>query len=324
MQRHSVHLLWVPAALAAAAMVVLVTRSVSPQRPVVVGMVEGAQIEVAAKIPGRLDSVFVREGDRVVKGQVLATLESREVNAKVEQARGAMAAAAARRDMARHGARKEEREAVEKLYNQACHQYELAEKTYRRIQAVFADSVVSAQERDQMEFKFRVATEERDAAHARYQMVLSGARDEEIQAAEGLCHQARSAWEEAGVYQQETRMTSRADGEITKRAADPGEIVTAGYPVFTVFDPTDVWVVLQLREDQMVGVQVGSGFLGTLPALGRTLRLTVDTVAPMADFATWRATNQKGDFDLKTFEVKLRPIDVVEGLRPGMSVQVAL
>jgi HlyD family secretion protein len=315
----------VPVLIALIAVAILVARALSPHRPVIVGMVEGTQIDVAAKISGRVDSVFVQEGEAVHKGQILATLESREVDAKVGQAQGAMDAARARRDMAHHGARVEEREAVGKLYNEARHQFDLAEKTYNRIQALFADSVVSAQERDQVEFKYKAALEERDAARAKYEMVMNGARTEDVDAAEGLYHQAENAFAEASSYQQETHIVSRLDGEIAKRTADPGEMVAAGYPVFTLLDPRDMWVNLQLREDQMASVHVGSTLTAVFPALGnQPLTLHVASIAPMADFATWRATNQKGDFDLKTFEIKLRPDGAPQGWRPGMTAQVQL
>jgi HlyD family secretion protein len=318
-------ILAIPAAIALIAVAVLITRAMRTRPVVIVGMVEGTQVDVAAKIPGRLDSIFVREGDRVRKGQLLATLESREVDAKVGQARGAMDAARARMDMAHHGARVEEREAIRRLYNESQHQFDLAEKTYHRIQSLFADSVVSAQERDQVEFKYKAALEERDAAKAKLEMVMNGARSEDIEAATGLFHQAENAFGEASSYQQETRMVSRLDGEVCKRTVDAGEMVAAGYPVFTILDTADMWVTLQLREDQMAGVHIGSELPAVFPALGnRRLSLRVSSMAPMADFATWRATNQRGDFDLKTFEIKLRPPSGIEGWRPGMTAQVQL
>jgi HlyD family secretion protein len=318
-------ILAVPAVIALTAIAVLIVRAAIPNHTVVVGMAEATEIDVAAKIPGRVDSICVKEGDNVRAGQLLATLESKEIDAKVEQARGAMDAAKAKLDMAHHGARPEEREAMQDLFNQAQHQFELAEKTYQRIQSVFEDGVVSAQERDQAEFKYKASREERDAAKAKLEMVTKGVRSEEIEAAEGLFHQAENAYKEASAYEEETRIISRIDGEVSKRTVDRGEMAAAGYPVFTILDSRDLWVNLQLREDQMTTLHIGSELHATLPALSKKhVTFRVASIAPMADFATWRATNQKGDFDLKTFEIKLRPMQPVEGLRPGMTAQVEL
>ncbi len=312
----------VPAAVAIIAVIILLYRAFTPEKEFITGIVETTEIDVASKIPGRIDSVFVSEGDAVVKGQLLATLESREINAKVEQARGLMMAAQARMNMARNGARPEEKEAVEKQYMAAKHQFELADKTFGRIQQVFKDSVISLQEKDQVEFQFKAAKEQLEAAHAKYQMVIKGARYEDIEAAEGIFHQASNALNEALSYQGETRLTSPIDGEIFKRVSDPGEIIGSGYPVFSIINPKDTWVVIQLREDKMVNFKKDMIITGSVPAFGnKEFRFKVTYIAAMADFATWKATNQKGDFDLKTFELHLRPVEPVDGFRAGMTVR---
>lgn len=317
------YVLYIPAAVVVIALIFLAIKFLAPSKEVITGMVEATEVDVAAKIPGRVDSVLVHEGDRVAKGQVLATLTTKEVNAKLEQARGVMEAAKARMEMAQNGARPEEKEAVEKQYQQAKYQFELAEKTFNRVQAVFADSVVSPQERDEVEFKYQAAKEQMDAARARYDMVMKGARSEEIRAAEALYHQAENTYNEATAYQEEARLASPLDGEVRKRIIDPGEIVAAGYPVLTVLDTRDVWVVVNLREDQMAAVSMDKVVTGRVPALGgKQFDFRVSYIAAMADFATWKATNQKGDFDLKTFEIRFRPQTQIEGLRPGMTVRL--
>jgi HlyD family secretion protein len=318
-------ILIIPALVVVISVIVLLVSWLSPDRTVIVGMVDATEVDVAAKVPGRVDSMLVQEGDVVSKGQVLAVLGTREIDAKVEQARGAMSAAQAKLLMAHNGARPEERAAVANLYQEAEHQYDLADKTYRRMQAMFADSVISAQEFDQIEFKYKAAREERDAARSKYQMVMNGVRHEEISAAEGLVHQAENSYNEAMAYQGESRLVSPIAGEVSRKVTDAGEIVSAGYPVFTILDPKDTWVVLQVREDQMVTVRKDAKLRGNIPALGKKeVVFRVSYIAPMADFSTWRATNQRGDFDLKTFEVRLRAESPVDGLRPGMTVQVEL
>ncbi len=315
--------IFIPAIIVAAAIAVLIVRAIFPDKEVVTGIVEVDEIDVASKIPGRIDSLFVREGDMVAQGQILAKLESTEIDAKVEQARGAMDAARAKLDMAVKGARPEEKEAVEKLYLQTVHQYELAEKTFSRIQKVYEDSVVSTQERDQVEFKYLAAKEQMEAASAKYQMVLKGAREEEIRGARGLFHQAENAYIEAQSYQREAALVSPIKGQISNKLSSAGEMAAAGYPLFTVINPDDVWIVVQLREDKIEPVKMGGSTRAVIPALGQEEHdLTVTYVAAMADFATWKATNQKGDFDLKTFEIHLRPAKPIPGLRSGMTARV--
>lgn len=319
------YILWVPVVVALTAAVILVIQTISPAPVVLTGLVECSEVDVASKIPGRVDSIFVQEGDHVRAGQKLAQLGSREINAKVEQAAGAMMAARAKLEMARRGARPEEKEQAAKMYETAKHQFELAEKTYQRVVSVYKDSVISTQEHDQVEFQYKAAREQLAAAHAKYQLVLHGARDEEVKAAEGLAHQAENAFEEASAYQAETVLISPIQGEVFKRLVDPGEMAAAGYPVFTLVNLEDVWIVLQIREDQMTGLRKGQILKGVVPALGPEQHaFKITYIASMADFATWRATNQKGDFDLKTFELHLRPQDAFNGLLPGMTVRIIL
>lgn len=315
----------IPLVIAAAAVSVLLAKSFNKEENIVTGIVESTQVDVASKIPGRVDTVFVSEGDFVHKGQILARLESKEMDAKLGQALGLVEAAKSKVLMAHNGARPEEKKAAERLSQQAQAQYELAEKTWKRIQALFRDGVISAQEKDQAEFQFKAAEDQMEAARARLEMVMKGARAEEISGAEALYSQAQNTYSEARAYHEELNLVSPITGELSKKITNPGEIIASGYPLFTVMDPSDQWVVVQLREDKMNSVKKGSVFLGKVPALGnREFRFEVSYISPMAEFATWKATNQKGDFDLKTFEIRLRSKSLIKDLRPGMTVNITL
>jgi HlyD family secretion protein len=289
------------------------------------GMVETRHIDVASKIAGRIDSLLVHEGDSVAKGTVLAVLESKELSAKVEQARGAMDAAGAKNDLAKNGARPQELEAAEKAYLQAKAQCELFEKTFKRVSNLHQDSVISSQEYDQVQAQYISARELMDAAKAKFEMVKEGARSEDKIAAKSIYYQASNAYQEASAYLEELSLKSPLNGEVEKVVSDPGEVIGAGYPVVTIIDPTDLWVILQVKENSMSTFKKGAIFKGTVPALGNiVVSFKVTYISPMADFATWRPTNQKGEFDIRTFEIHLRPVDAVNGLRAGMTVNISL
>lgn len=321
MEWRSKIILSIPVVIVIIALVVVILHIVAPEKTEYYGVTETTQIDVSSKLPGRIDSVFVKEGEWVKKGDILARLESKEMDAKVEQARGAMEAARQKMLMAQRGARPEEKETAEKLYQQAKAQYEFAEKTWNRIQRIFRDSLISTQERDQAEFQYIAAREQMEAARARYEMVQRGARSEEVAAATALYHQALNAYNEACAYQKELFLKSPADGEVYKIIVDEGEMIAAGYPVITIVKPADAWVVFQLREDQMKDVVQGKRFDGRIRALAdEHHEFIVTYLAPMSDFATWKPTHQKGDFDLKTFEIHARPVTPVPNLRAGMTV----
>ncbi len=318
-------ILAIPVVILIVALVVIILNSLMSDKVQYFGVTETTQVDVASKLAGRIDSIYVKEGDRVVKGQILARLESKEMDARVAQARSAMEAARQKLIMAQRGARPEEKEAAEKLYLQAKAQFEFAEKTFRRIERIYKDSLISSQERDQAEFQYLAAREQMEAARARYEMVQRGARSEEIAAAEALYNQACNVYNEACAYHKELFLVSPCDGEVYEIVADEGEMIVAGYPVVTIVKPRDIWVVIQLREDLMKNIVVGTKLNGRVRALAdENHEFVVTYIAPMSDFATWKPTHQKGDFDLKTFEVRVRPVKPVSHLRAGMTVILSL
>lgn len=314
-----------PLILAVMAIAYLIISSSGDDKKVITGLVEITDVDVASKIPGRIDSIFVNEGDFVKKGQILAKLQSKEIDAKVEQSKGQLEAAKFKYQMALNGARPEEKDAVKKLYLQAKHQFDLAEKTWNRMYKMYQDSVISSQEKDVYEFQYKAAMEQMLAAKSKYDMILKGTRYEEIEMAKGLLYQAENGLKEAMAYQDEIYIKSPIDGELQKKVVDSGEVLSAGYPVFTILDLNDVWVTIQLKETDMNSIKIGNHYKGRITALGnKEYTFEVTYISPMGDFANWRPTNQKGDFDVKTFEIRLRAKEKIDGLRPGMTVNIEL
>ncbi len=294
-----------------------------PVPEVLQGQVEGTLINVSGKLAGRLASIEVREGQRVARADVVARIESPEVHARLDQARAARDAAEAQREKAYRGARAEEVRQARSMWERARHAAELAEKTFRRLERLNADGVVPAQRRDEAEAQWKTAREAENAARAALDMAEAGARAEDKAAAAALVDRAAGAISEVNAALAETTILAPSAGEVYRRNAEPGEVVPAGYPVVTLLDPEDVWVVLQVREDKLAGACIGSPIAVRVPALGdRRLDLEVSYVAPLGDFATWRPSSAQGGFDLKTFEVRARPRTPVAGLRPGMSAIV--
>ena len=314
-----------PFVLAIVAVAVLIVNANDADEKVVTGLVETTTISVSSKIPGRIAEIFVKEGDQIKKGQLIASMESKEMDAKVEQTRGQLETARFKYQMALNGARQEEKDAVEKLYLQSKYQFELAEKTLNRMMNLYSDSLISTQEKDVYEFQYKAALEQMNAAKSKYDMVIKGARYEEIAMAKGLFYQAENGFKEASAYQDELEIKSPIDGELQKKMVNQGEILASGYPVVTLIDLNDTWITIQLKEDEMNSVKIGDVFYGNVKALSNTLyKFKVYYISPIGDFANWRPTNQKGDFDIRTFEIRFRAVDKIEGLRPGMTVNLTL
>lgn len=288
---------------------------------VVQGMADADNINVAAKITARVADLRVQEGDRVTAGQPLFELTSPEVSAKRRQAAAALDAAHALQSKAREGAREEEIRAALENWHRAEAAADLAKSTFRRINVLFEQNVVTRQRQEEAQAQAASAAAAAAAARAQYDEALAGARRQDRDAAGAQVRQAEGAVAEVQAAYDEVVGRSPVAGEVEKKLADVGELVPAGYPVFTVVDVDKTWVALFLKEDEFRGMRIGRTLSGDVPALGlKRVPFKVYYVSPAGDFATWRATRQSAGYDVKTFEVRVRPVAPIADFRPGMSV----
>ncbi|EKO3706358.1 biotin/lipoyl-binding protein [Vibrio metschnikovii] len=288
------------------------------------GQIESQQYSISSKVPGRIDQVFVRKGDLVSKGQLIFTIHSPEIEAKLEQAMAGQRAAGALAQEAETGSRSQQIQAARDQWLTAKAAADLAEKTYLRVNNLFEQGVVAEQRRDEANTQWRAARYSENAALQMYEMAKEGARKETILAASENERMAAGAVAEVEAYAADTRIESWFDGEVSQVLMQAGELAPQGFPVVTVVDRADSWAVFNVREDLLRHFEQGSSFKAFLPALDKYVEFTVTHIAVMGDFATWRSTDTSQGFDLRTFEVEARPTQPVDGLRMGMSVAVEL
>ena len=117
----------------------------------------------------------------------------------------------------------------------------------------------------------------------------------------------------------ETKILAPISGEITLKISEEGEVVGAGMPVVAITDLKEAWAVFNIREDALKNVSKGKEFSIFIPALEKTIPMEVYYIASAGNYAIWKSSRESGGFDLKTFEIRLRPKAPVEGLRPGMT-----
>jgi len=291
-----------------------------PREEFLQGQMEARRVLVAGKIPGRLERLFVHEGDMVVKDSLVAIISSRELEAKKIQAEGALGAAKAQSNKANTGARAEEITALKAMKERAQDAADLAKTTFDRVQKLYNDGVIPLQKRDEAETQMKTAVAAATAAKAQYEQAVAGARVEDKAAANALVIQARGANAEVDAYLDETKIRAPISGEVSLKLAEEGEIVGAGMPVIAITDLNDSWAVFHIREDFLKHISKGKTFTVQIPALDKTIEMVVTYIASVGDYATWRSSKDSGGYDLKSFEIRMRPKTTVENLRPGMSV----
>ncbi|MCH5306295.1 MAG: efflux RND transporter periplasmic adaptor subunit [Rikenella sp.] len=286
------------------------------------GTVEASSYKVSSKVPGRVDSLTVRRGDAVVRGQFLYGISSPEVYAKLTQAEAARSAAEALQEKVDAGARTQQKQQAYEMWQQSLAGLDLARKTYDRVKNLYEQGVVPAQKLDEAEAAWKAMLTTSTAAKAAYELALEGAQQEDKAAARAVVEQAGGAVSEVESFVTETRQFAPVDGEVSSVISENGELVGAGFPVVTIVDRSDAWVVFDVKETMLPKIKMGTRFRGYFPALDSTIELTVDYIAAEASYATWTATRTSGEFDVKTFEVHARPTQRIDLLRPGMTVTV--
>ena len=284
------------------------------------GQVEVSEYRVSSKVPGRILEIRVKEGDWVKVGDTLAILDAPEVRAKMEQAQSAESAAAALELKAQNGARQEQIQGAYQLWQQAKAGLEIAEKSYNRIQRLYDEGVMSAQKRDEVYANYKAMEAQCKAAQSQYEMAQNGARREDKLAAAAQVGRARGAVQEVNSYIHETVQIAQMEGEVSDIYPKVGELVGTGSPIMTISLMKDMWGAFNVREDQLGNLAVGTEVDAFVPAFNKTIKMKVYYLKDQGTYAVWKATKANGQYDLKTFEVKARPIEPFEGLRPGMSL----
>lgn len=291
-----------------------------PKPHVIQGQAEATEYRISGKVPGRIEELYVKEGQQVQAGDTVVFIDSPEVRAKLVQAGAALEAASAQRNKARNGARSEEIAGAYNLWQSARIQEQVMQKSFERMQHLFDEKVVSAQKFDEVKARYDASVATAAAAKSRYDMAVNGARKEDKEAAQALVDRANGAMQEVESYMSELYLTSPAGGMISAIFPKTGELVGTGSPIMTVMDLDDLWFTFNIREDYLKGMKQGDEINVRIPALeDRHLTAKITYIAVRDSYATWKATKETDQYDAKTFEVRAVPDTKVEGLLPGMS-----
>ena len=294
--------------------------AIHPQKEMLLGEADATEYRISNMVPGHIDQIFVAEGDHVKAGDTLAHIGSRQVDAKMMQAKAARSAASAQSRKAKGGARQQQVQMAYQVWQKAKAAEEVYKKSYDRVKGLYEKGVVSAQQFDEVDAKYKAAQADCAAAEQQYLMAKEGAQSEDIAAASALVNQAGGAVAEVQSYLDDSYIIAPCDGEVVEVYVKLGEVVGTGAPVVSILDMSDNWFNFSIREDLLKEIKSGQTVNVRIPALGeQTYPCTVRNIKVMASYATWRATKTLGQYDVKSFDVKIVPQEEIEGLRPGMT-----
>ncbi len=294
-----------------------------PEPVIIQGEAVASEVRISGKVPGRIQQFLVEEGSMIHAGDTVVVINSPELYAKLNQATAAEAAALAQDKKANKGARKELIAGAYDMWQKALVGVDITKKSLDRVQRLYDKGVISAQKRDETEAQYKAAVATANAAKSQYDMAMNGAESEDKEAATAIVNRAKGAVQEVESYLQETTLISPIDGEVSEIFPQRGELVGTGAPIMNIVDMNDIWFSFNVREDLLNDLKMGSTFTVKIPALNNeTAEVKVTYIKALASYATWKATKTSGQFDVKTFEVRARPVKKIADLRPGMTALI--
>ena len=240
----------------------------------VTGTIEAIQVDVSARIAGRIIERPVNEGDRVVAGQLLVRLDEAELAAEVRRQEAAVRTAQSTLNDLLAGARREEMEDARAALQSASATREWTERDFRRAEGLFRQTLIAAQEVDRARQAYEVAAAQEKSARQKLLLLEAGSRPDQVEAARGQLAQARNALDMARTRLKEMTILSPLDGVVLRKNLEVGELANPGVPILTLMKPSDIWVRAYVPEEEVgadQGGQPGAGRGGRVsgPAVSR-------------------------------------------------------
>lgn len=287
---------------------------------IVQGQIEAEEYNISGSLPGRIEDIYVKKGERIEKGDTLVHIISREMLAEYEAQKSLESVASLQSEKIDAGSRKQLISIAKELWDGAKADLRLAKTTYERIKALYEDSIVSLQRRDEVEAIYKSALAAERAAYYQYQIAIEGAQEQDKASAKAMASAAKNNSEVVKALLNDSKLISPISGEVATIALNEGELSSIGTSIMTIIDIENPYLVINIREDLLKNFKIGEIISCDIPALAlKDVSFTINYIAPLGSFATWKATKDSGGYDLKTFEIQAIPTVKINDLRPGMT-----
>jgi HlyD family secretion protein len=310
-----------------------------------IGTVDANEVVVSSKIPGRIQTLTVQEGEQVKAGQTIATIESHDLDAALTAAKATAAGDQWKLSEAQETERQTSGETSSATLAAEA-QLKAAQATLAQAQANLAhqkadtsrtvaltdQGIMSAQAKDEAVTSQQAAEAAVNAAQgnvtaaeaalrqAKAHELLATVSARTVNETRDAEANARALAAEAQVEEGYAQVVAPIGGAINVWAAREGEVVAAGSPIVSIMDLTQTWVYAPLPETQADSVQLGDSLRVVMPS-GATLQGKVIAKLAEADFATQRDVNVRKR-DIKTIQLKLLIPNPNEQFVPGMTAEV--
>lgn len=289
--------------------VVLFTACNNKPSGVIEGRIKRETISVSGKVAGRIEKIFVEEGDNVKAGDTLALLHLPEVDAKMAQAEGAVKSADAQYEMAKNGATALQLQQLNAKYEGLKDQYQFARTSVGRLANMLKDSLIAQQQYDEAYTRMQGAKAQLDAVTAQIKEAKDGARAEQQTMAMGQKDRAAGALKEAGAASVERYVIAPQDMSIESITLHKGELALPGYALFTGYLNTTTYFRFSVPESAIAKVKKKQRYTVHIPYNKTDIEGEVTSVSQLNHYAD--ITTAYPDFEMgeALYEVKIRPVN---------------
>ncbi len=281
------------------------------------GTIETTEVQVSAQVPGQLEELRVDGGSHVAAGDTLATIDPADHRLRLDGARAALAQAQARLDLVLAGARDENIEQARSMVREAKAASDLASTNFGRARQLYDKGSVTEQQLDEARTASERAAAALSSAEEGLAMLLRGNREQEIRMAQTQVDQVRA---EVGLAQRAVEhcsVVSPADGTITTKISEPGEMVAAGTPIVTLALLGEVWLSVYIPEARLAETALGDTAYVTVDGDSRVFDGVVSFISPEAEF-TPRDVQTPDERTKLVYRVKIALPNPEGVFKPGM------
>ncbi|KKM10984.1 secretion protein HlyD [Clostridiales bacterium PH28_bin88] len=287
------------------------------------GTIEATSVQLSAKQYGTIETMTVKAGDLVEKGQVVAQLSRNDLLAQREQNRlSVLKAEAALADLT-SGARSQEIQVAQANVNIAQENLARATDDYNRIDALFKTGAVSQVEHERARTAMEVSKNQLQYALSQFSLLEAGSRPEAIEAAKKEVERNRAVLKTTESLLEDLKIISPIKGVILTKNYEVGEFVQAGAPVATVVNMEDLWIKVYVPTDDLPSVRLGQTVSFTVSGVNKTFEGKVEEIATKGEF-TPKTIQTKKERTNVVFGVKIRISSEGGTLKPGMPADVII
>ena len=301
------------------------------------GHVDATEVQIAPEVGGRIVELKIAEGDRVKQGDVIARLDTRDVELALQRAQAERAQADAQLRLLQAGARGEDVRQAEAQVSAAAAEVAAAQADLaaaqtdlQRFERLLQSNSGSQKQRDDAATRREMANDRVTAARARERAAREGAsklragsRREEIEAARARVQAVDAQIATLEKSKDDAVVTAPIDGIVTERLLDPGEIVAPRVPIAVLTDLDHAWAEVFVDEPMIPRIRLGQSATVFTDAGGPGLPGKVSYVSSKAEF-TPRNVQTAEDRSKLVYRVKIA-VDNTKGvLKQGMPVEAEI